>query len=165
VLEVSQTRKDDRTWIAQLLTESWGSTISVTRGRLYDATRLPGFVARYNQERTGLVTYRIEEEACEIVTMNSLLEGRGIGSALVEAVIKVAVNASCKRIWLITTNDNLTALRFWQKRGFSLVAVHRNAIEESRRLKPEMPLKGEHGIPIKDEIELEMCLSLKERPE
>ncbi len=97
--------------------------------------------------------------------MNSLLEGRGIGSALVEAVIKVAVNASCKRIWLITTNDNLTALRFWQKRGFSLVAVHRNAIEESRRLKPEIPLKGEHGIPIKDEIELEMCLSSQEPPE
>ena len=105
-----------------------------------------------------MITYRAEGNACEIVTLNSLVEGRGIGTALVQAVREVAVNAGCKRLWLITTNDNLTALRFWQKRGFWLVRVHRNAIADSRRLKPEIPLTGEHGIPIRDEIELEIVL-------
>jgi hypothetical protein len=59
---------------------------------------------------------------------------------------------------LITTNDNTKALRFWQKRGFRLAAVHRNAVEKSRKIKPEIPLTGNDGIPIKDEIELEMAL-------
>jgi ribosomal protein S18 acetylase RimI-like enzyme len=130
--------------------------MQVTRGWLHDASRLPGYVAIYNQERAGLITYRIEGDACEIVTLNSLVEGQGIGSALVQAVRKAAVEAGCRRLWLITTNDNLSALRFWQKRGFSLVSVHRNAIADARRLKPEMPLIGEHGIPIRDEIELEI---------
>ena len=145
-------------WIEALLREHWGSIIQVTRGRLHDASGLAGYVALYDQERTGLITYRAEGNACEIVTLNSLVEGRGIGTALVQAVREAALEAGCKRLWLITTNDNLTALRFWQKRGFSLMRVHRNAIADSRRLKPEIPLTGEHGIPIRDEIELEIVL-------
>ncbi|MEW5718069.1 MAG: GNAT family N-acetyltransferase, partial [Chloroflexota bacterium] len=82
----------------------------------------------------------------------------GIGSALIDAVKLRARQAGCKRLWLITTNDNLTALRFYQKRGFTLAALHRNALEESRKIKPEIPLVGEHGIPLRDEIELEMML-------
>jgi ribosomal protein S18 acetylase RimI-like enzyme len=105
-----------------------------------------------------LITYRVEGDVCEIITLNSLVEGRGIGTALVQAVREAAVEAGCRRLWLITTNDNLTALRFWQKRGFSLVRVYRNAVTDSRRLKPEIPLTGEHGIPIRDEIELEIIL-------
>jgi ribosomal protein S18 acetylase RimI-like enzyme len=158
MLEVRRTSADDRLWTETLLREHWGSTIQVTRGRLHDASGLPGYVAVYDQERAGLITYRIEGAACEIVTLNSLVEGHGIGTALVRAAREAAAEAGCKRLWLITTNDNLTALRFWQKRGFSLVQVHRNAIADSRRLKPEIPLTGEHGIPIRDEIELEMFL-------
>jgi RimJ/RimL family protein N-acetyltransferase len=78
--------------------------------------------------------------------------------ALIEAVKNTARAAKCKRLWLITTNDNLNALRFYQKRGFVLVAVHRNALEISRQLKPEIPLFGADGIPLRDEIELEMIL-------
>jgi len=106
----------------------------------------------------GLVTYRIDGDECEITTLNSLVEGIGIGSALVAAIKDAAVSAECKRLWLITTNDNLPALRFYQKRGFLLVAVHRNALQQSRRLKPEIPLVGRDGIPLRDEIELEMLL-------
>jgi GNAT superfamily N-acetyltransferase len=82
---------------------------------------------------------------------------------LIDAVRQEAQRAGCKRLWLITTNDNLTALRFYQRRGFVLVAVHRNAVELSRKLKPQIPLIGEHGIPIRDEIELEMPLNNGER--
>ena len=78
--------------------------------------------------------------------------------SLIDAVKEIAAAAGCKRIWLITTNDNTAALRFYQKYGLALVAVHRNAVEASRRLKPEIPLTGNDGIPIRDEIELEMVL-------
>jgi RimJ/RimL family protein N-acetyltransferase len=73
-------------------------------------------------------------------------------------VSNIALKAGCRRIWLITTNDNTAALRFYQKKGFSLVAVHRNAIERSRQLKPEIPETGNDGIPLRDEIELEIVL-------
>ncbi len=105
-----------------------------------------------------MVTYHTDGDECEVVTMNCLVKGVGIGSALLDAVKDVAASAKCKRLWLTTTNDNMAALRFYQKRGFSLVAVHRNALEQSRRLKPEIPWIGIDGIPLRDEIELELLL-------
>ena len=106
----------------------------------------------------GLVTYHVDEDACEIVTIDSLVPSRGVGTALIEAVKVAAIEAGCKRLWLITTNDNLNALRFYQKWGFELVAIHRNALEKSRELKPEIPTIGMDGIPLRDEIELEMVI-------
>ena len=136
----------------------WVSVKVVSRGRLHDADQLPGFIALMDGERVGLATYRIHSDECEIVTLNSLREGIGIGTALIEAVRSVAISNKCRRVWLITTNDNLQALRFYQRRGFSIVAVHRNALEQSRKLKPEIPLIGLDGIPLRDELELEMLL-------
>lgn len=146
----------DRAWVARLLTEHWSSTRLIARGRVHNADELPGFVAEAGGEPIGLVTYRLEEEQCEVVTLNSLREGIGVGSALLDAVRTAASQAGCRRMWLITTNDNLHALRFYQKRGWHLVAVHRDALDESRRLKPEIPLIGIDGIPLRDEIELEL---------
>lgn len=106
----------------------------------------------------GLVTYRIDGSECEIVTLDSAIEGMGIGSGLISAVKSAAMSAKCHRIWLITTNDNTPALRFYQKIGFVLVAVYPKSIEQSRKLKPEIPMIGLDGIPLRDEIELEMPL-------
>ncbi len=130
----------------------------VTRGKMHQADELPGFIAVHEGKPAGLVTYHINGNECEIVSMNSLVERTGIGSALIDAVKDVAAKAGCKRLWLITSNDNTAALRFYQKRGFSLVAVYRNAVEQSRKLKPEIPLIGNDGIPLRDEIELGMFL-------
>ncbi|MFC2070836.1 GNAT family N-acetyltransferase [Chloroflexota bacterium] len=152
--------KGDRNWVPGLLVEHWGSTKIVTRGKIYDADQLPGFTAIQVDKPVGLITYRLEGSECEIISINSLVERIGIGTALTKAVGGAAVEAGCKRIWLTTTNDNTAALRFWQKRGFSLVAVYRDAVEQSRKLKPEIPLTGEDGIPILDEIELEMLLHI-----
>ena len=74
------------------------------------------------------------------------------------AVRDTAIKARCRRLWLLTANDNLSALRFYQKWGLHIVAVYPNALEKSRRLKPEIPLLGREGIPLRDEIELEMTL-------
>lgn len=106
----------------------------------------------------GVVTYRIENEECEITSLNSFEENRGIGTALIKEVLDVAQKSNCKRVWLITTNDNIEAIRFYQKKGFDLKAVHINAIELSRKLKPSIPLTGMYGIPIKHELEFEMIL-------
>lgn len=105
-----------------------------------------------------MITYNIDGVQCEITILNSLVEGKGIGTSLVNEVVNVAGKAGCTRLWLITTNDNTAGLRFFQKRGFSLVAVYRNALEQSRKLKPEIPLTGNDGIPMRDEIKLEMVL-------
>jgi len=105
-------------------------------------------------EKIGLVTYRIADRECEIITLDSASPNIGVGTALVNEVKAVADKSGCGRVWLITTNDNLHALRFYQKRGFELVAVHRHAVTRSRQLKPGIQLTGVEGIPIRDEIEL-----------
>ncbi|HUV93240.1 MAG TPA: GNAT family N-acetyltransferase, partial [Anaerolineae bacterium] len=128
----------DRDWVKLLLEERWLSTDIVTRGRVHHADRLPGFTATLDDTPVGLVTYHIEDDACEIITLNSLVERWGIGSALIEAVREAAVAAGCSRLWLISTNDNQAALCFYQRKGFSVVAVYHDALEESRRLKPEI---------------------------
>jgi N-acetylglutamate synthase-like GNAT family acetyltransferase len=156
--QIRSLNKDDKPWVIDLLKEWWAGPTVVTRGRLCRADELPGFIAEQDDKPVGLITYDIMGKSCEIVTMNSLIEQRGIGSALITAVRDAAIKAGCQRLWLITTNDNTAVLRFYQKRGFSLVAVHRNTIEESRRLKPEIPLIGNDGIPLRDEIELEIIL-------
>jgi ribosomal protein S18 acetylase RimI-like enzyme len=145
-------------WAAGLLRDRWGSTQIVSRGRLHDADRSPSFVAVQQGQPVGLVTYRLEGDQCEIVSLDSLVEGMGIGAALIDAVRGTAAAAGCCRLWLVTTNDNTAALRFYQKRGFSLVAVHRHALDRARELKPEIPLVGMNGIPLQDEIELELLL-------
>jgi ribosomal protein S18 acetylase RimI-like enzyme len=92
------------------------------------------------------------------VTIDSAKPGIGIGTLLIEAVTQAAREAGCKRLWLITTNDNLHALRFYQKHGFTLLTVHRYALDASRQLKPSIPLIGNDHIPLHHEIELEMIL-------
>lgn len=136
----------------------WDAEIVVAHGVIYRPAALPGFLAEAAGAPVGLLTYHIAGEACEIVTLDSLRPGCGIGTALIAAAAAVARQAGCRRLWLITTNDNVHALRFYQKRGFRLAALHRDAVAVSRALKPEIPLIGMDGIPIRDEIELEMAV-------
>jgi GNAT superfamily N-acetyltransferase len=149
----------DREWVSEFMLELWGSNKVVSRGVVYYPQDLPGFEAMYDGEKVGLVTYNVTGTSCEIVTINSIHPFAGVGTAMIEAVKNVALQSGCERLWLITTNDNMNALRFYQKRGFVLVAVHRNALDISRKLKPEIPLIGNDGIPLRDEIELEMILN------
>lgn len=148
---------NEKEWVARLITERWGAEFIAAHHEVYDCKNLPGFVAVQAEEKIGLVTYTISGTDCEIVSLDSLRPGMGIGTALVDAVRAAAVEAGCKRLWLVTTNDNMNALRFYQKRGFVLVEIHRGAVDFARRLKP-IPLIGANSIPLHDEIELEMIL-------
>ncbi|MFQ5805821.1 MAG: GNAT family N-acetyltransferase [Phycisphaerae bacterium] len=156
--QIRPSQADDRRWIVRLLVKRWHSTEIVTRGRTHRADRLPGFVAEVERQPVGLLTYHITAGQCEIVSLDSLRAGSGIGTALLDAVRAAARVAGCRRMWLITTNDNRAALRFYQKRGWRLVAIHRDALAEARRLKPEIPPTGIDGIPLRDELELQILL-------
>ena len=138
--------------------EQWGAHTVVVHDAVYAPHTLPGFVAVLDAAWLGLITYHVANDACEIVTLASMREGMGVGTALVETVADEARRVGCTRVWLITTNDNLHALRFYQKRGFRLVAVHRDAVDRARKVKPEIRLVGNDGIPLHDEIELELTV-------
>jgi ribosomal protein S18 acetylase RimI-like enzyme len=143
---------------ADRIARNWGSELVVVHGQLFRPAELPGFVAVDGDEWLGLLTYHSDGDSCEIVTLDTNCPNQGIGTALIEAVRRTAQQAGCRRLWLVTTNDNTAALRFYQKRGFSLAALHANAVARSRQIKPEIPLTGNDGIPIRDEIEMEMWL-------
>jgi ribosomal protein S18 acetylase RimI-like enzyme len=148
----------ERRWMESRKERLFGGDIVVSRGRIHRPQELAGFVAVMGGEIVGLATFLVRGAQCELVTLDALLQWRGIGTALLVAVEESARRAGCTRLWLITTNDNVAAMRFYQRRGFAFVTVHRNAIEESRRLKPAIPAVGHHSIPITDEIEMEQAL-------
>lgn len=148
----------DREWITPFLIEHWGTVRFVSRGRLFRADDNPGFVALRDGSPVGLITWEIYRGDCEITSVNSLVEGAGIGTGFIQSVKDTAIHSGCRRLWLVTTNDNTHALKFYQKRGFTIAAVYPDAIKQSRLLKPEIPYTGNEGIPIRDEIEMEMLL-------
>jgi GNAT superfamily N-acetyltransferase len=147
----------DRDWIRQLIHERWAAEFVVVHGATFHPDELPGFLAETAAAKAGLITYSITGEGCEIVTLDSLSPQKGIGGALIESVRAAAQRAGCRRLMVVTTNDNLTALRFYQRKGFVLAALRPNAMKETRKRKP-VPLLGGDGIPIRDEIELERIL-------
>ena len=151
--------QDERAWIERQLAESWGSTIVVSRGRTHDASSLSALVAVQGDELVGLATFAMEDTECELVTLDALRQRSGIGSALLARVAEQVAQNGCRRLWLITTNDNIDAIRFYQRRRMRLVAVHRGAVDDARGAKPAIPLIGEYGIPIHDELEFELQLS------
>ena len=148
---------DDGDWIAQFITERWGAEFVAAHYEVFHCRDLPGFIATEAERKIGLLTYKITGNDCEVVSLDSLRPCMGVGTGLIDAVRAAAAESGCKRLWLVTTNDNMNALRFYQKRGFVLVKINRNAIEFARNLKP-VPLIGADDIPLRDEIELEMIL-------
>jgi len=149
---------DDLPRLRRFWIHHWGGEEMITRGNIYRPEQLDGFVVEDGKEWIGLLTFFLKEDECEITSLDSLREGQGIGRKLMDAVVEEARNQNCRRVFLITTNDNMNALRFYQKRGFELAALHRGTVIESRKLKPSIPLTGFDDIPLRDEIELEMNL-------
>jgi ribosomal protein S18 acetylase RimI-like enzyme len=150
-------RDPDRTWAEHLLSDRFGGALQVRRGELIDVLALPGFVAEHDGRPVGLLTFQRQARECELAIVIAEDQRRGIGTALLEALR--AEVTDCERIWLVTTNDNLEALRFYQRRGFVLTSLRPGAVDDARkRLKPQISHTGEFGIPIRDELELELRL-------
>jgi ribosomal protein S18 acetylase RimI-like enzyme len=117
----------------------------------------PAVLAWSGGQLVGAATYVIEGDDCELLTLHAGTRFTGTGSALLAMVKELARDAGCRRLWLVTTNDNVDALRFYQRRGFRLAQLRPGAVDASRdMLKPEIPKLGEHDIPLRDELELVM---------
>jgi ribosomal protein S18 acetylase RimI-like enzyme len=157
-MNIRRLEPDDLPRLREFWVEHWGGDSMVIHGEIVHPEQLEGLAVQDGREWIGLVTFRIMGDDCEIISLDSVRERKGIGSALIEMVVEEARTKGCRRIFLDTTNDNLHALGFYQRRGFELVNIYCCAVNESRKIKPGIPLIGESGIPIRDEIELEMIL-------
>jgi ribosomal protein S18 acetylase RimI-like enzyme len=158
LIAVREIEPSDREWVRSFLEEHFGSTKVVSRNVLHRADDLPGFIAMYRGEPSALLTYCVMNGELEVVSLHAAIAGRGLGSRLLASARERARDLQCRRLWLITTHDNEPAIAFYKRWGMHLAAVHRGAIAQSRKLKPEISLVGIGGCPIEDEIEFELLL-------
>ena len=159
-LSLRRLSPNDLPRLRQFWIDHWGGDEMITRGNIYRPEQLEGFVVEDAEKWIGLLTFLIKDGDYEVTSLDSLREGQGIGSMLIDKAIEEARAKGCRRLFLITTNDNLHALGFYQKRGLEIVMIYRGAVNESRKRKPSIPLVGMNGIPLRDEIELEMLLKV-----
>ncbi|WP_323679745.1 GNAT family N-acetyltransferase [Exiguobacterium indicum] len=147
--------EETRSQVKAFFTKQWGSSQMVTSTGVHDCSLLDGFYAKNDDhEIIGLITYHMTSQTCEIISLDSLEEGKGIGSQLMQVVEEKATQQQCDLLTLVTTNDNEHAIRFYQHRGYTVSKVIPNAVDLARKIKPEIPLYNEKGVPIKDEIVL-----------
>ena len=149
---------DDRDRVAAFL-EARGMRYAARLGELHDPIADAAFLAEDGGDLMGVLTYRVDGRDCEVSSLYVATTWQGIGSALIDAAVDAVRTRGVDRLWLVTTNDNVDALRFYQRRGFRLVELHVGAVDTSRaRLKPSIPEVGDHAIPLHDELVLERWL-------
>jgi ribosomal protein S18 acetylase RimI-like enzyme len=148
----------DRPMLTWLVTELWGSETVAVHGTMFRPAELGGFIAERAGRLAGLLTYDVEADMLEVVTLNAIERRTGIGTMLMEAAVSAARRHGCREVRLTTTNDNVDALRFYQRRGFRLAELRPGAVDRSRREKPEIPRTGDYGIPLRDEIDLMLLI-------
>ena len=129
----------DAGWIEALLDEEWGGPIIWADGRAFGCLAPPTLIA---EPHAGFAIYGVAGDRAELVLLEALQPGRGIGTALVEALAALLASQGVRELWLTTTNDNLDALRFDQRRGFRLVDVRAGVMDEYRKCKPTIPEVG-----------------------
>lgn len=159
-MRVTELSDDDRIWVKERTELLFGGDFVVSRNEVHDPHKLPGFIATVERERVGLATYSIYGGECELVTIDSLCQFMGVGSMLLDKVTAVARKAGCQKIWAIVTNDNLDAQRFFQRRGFFLSQVRVGSMTKIRLLKPNVPRVGYYDLPVRDEFEYELDLTV-----
>ena len=153
-LSVRPVEPSDRDALRALVRERWSGDRVIVGGRTFAPGELPALVAEREGRAQGYLTYAVRGELLEIVTLDATYPRNGAGTALVEALVGLAARNGAERVTVTTTNDNLDALRFYQRRGFRLAALRPGAVDAARVLKPTIPLTGELGIPLRDEIDL-----------
>lgn len=159
-IEVCPAGAADGGWIRELLEARWGGVTMVSGGKELALLELPGLVAWDGGRRVGLATLWSRPGGdAELVSLDSIDEGRGVGSRLLAAAVAWARAAGAAALCVVTTNDNLPALGFYQRRGFVLAELRPGAVGRARERKPAIPETGWGGIPLRDEIELRHPLS------
>jgi GNAT superfamily N-acetyltransferase len=160
LVEIRPTETVDTQTLVDHVVSTWHAESVAARDELIFPARLPGFVALSGGRIVGHVSYRVAGERCEVTSIDANPSRAGTGTLLLKAAIEAAGAVGCKTVWLTTTNDNVDALRFYQRRGFRLSALRVGAVDRARRsLKPEIPRVGSYGIPVCDELDLELELT------
>ncbi|MCT2280309.1 GNAT family N-acetyltransferase [Micromonospora chalcea] len=163
-IRVRQARDGDRDALAALHEREWGGPLVVVHDTRYDLRDLPTLVAVDETGGfAGALAYRVDADGLEVVSLAASVSGNGAGTALLAAAEEAARAAGADRIWLVTTNDNLGALRFYQRRGLRIVAVDAGAVDRARAVKPTIPQVGADGIPLHDELRLARHLTVADR--
>ncbi|WP_436876332.1 GNAT family N-acetyltransferase [Mammaliicoccus sciuri] len=157
-MKVIHTNDINKQVLIDLYIDNWGDDEMVVSSGTYQLSDLPGFVAYDEAEIIGVITYIIRNDQIEIISLDSFRENVGIGSQLLKKLEEISEEKDITNISVITTNDNLNALKFYQKRGYNIRKVIPNAVEKARKQKPSIPQFTENGIPIRDEIVLEKYL-------
>jgi hypothetical protein len=157
-LTITALTPENRALVDAYLAGEWGADFVVSRGRITKIPECKGFLAESDGEFLGAVLYEISGDECEVAVLDCRRKGIGAGTALLGKVIETAKDENCRRVWLVTSNDNIDAIRFYQKRGWNLAAVYIDAMDAVRKLKPTVPLIGENGIPLRHELEFEVKL-------
>jgi len=161
IFNIESVSAQTRDLVTAYIIKEWQTAQIKIRGEVIDCSTIDGFII-FDESREnvlGLITYIFREDACEIVSLNSERPRLGIGTALVEKLKEAAIAHGCKAMRLLTSNDNLNAIGFYQKRGFDLVGVNIGAIDRARAtFKPEIPLIGQNGIPLHHELDFSMDL-------
>ncbi|MCF6136414.1 GNAT family N-acetyltransferase [Pseudalkalibacillus berkeleyi] len=152
-MKIIHTDERSRKTVKEFLAQHWGSSRIVVSTGTYQCERLDGFIAiNDSDEMIGLITYIVLDDYMEVISFDSVYENSGTGTKLLDTLERFAVSLNLRAIQLITTNDNLNALGFYQKRGFQIMDVYPNSVANARKIKPEIPLVAENNIPIRDEL-------------
>jgi GNAT superfamily N-acetyltransferase len=115
-------------------------------------------------EVQGLITWHIEGDWAEIVTVDAFQQGRHIGGRLIDGAEAELRRRGVARAMIVTTNDNLRALGFYVRHGYRLVKIALDDMDRVRSLKPHVPQQGQEGIPLRDMLELEKDLAAAPTP-
>ena len=149
-VEIRALQADDEARAERLIEAELGNRTQARLDELVDVLAFPGFGAWTGEHLVGVATYHGDELAA--LAVDRAHRGRGVGAALVEAVADVLAQQNVRTMWLVTTNDNLDAMRLYQRHGFRLTEVRRGGVDAARALKPVIPVVGEHGIEMHDEL-------------
>jgi ribosomal protein S18 acetylase RimI-like enzyme len=152
---IKEKTTEDNSWIVEYMEREWGGNFIITNGRMHYIEQLAGIILSENQKNIGICLYEEGNNECEIVLLEAFEKNKGVGTILIKEMISRMKNMNWRRIWLITTNDNLDAIRFYQRRKFRINKINKNGIDKARKLKHTIPLVGNYGIPIHGEIEME----------
>lgn len=137
--------------------ERWGGLI-VSLYREFVAADVEGLVVASEGEEAALVTWHVDGDSAEIVSLDALIPGQGYGSTALAAAEDLLRARGVRRLWLTTTNDNAAAIAVYLRGGWRLVAVHLDHMDRVRARKPAVPLIGENGLALCDAWELEKRL-------
>ena len=157
-LKIRPAASADNKWLEELMNRDWGGLPLVIRGKKFYPSQLDGIIAENENGIAGFLFYEVRDKDCEIIVFEVFDKFKGTGTSILDNLKEVAKDKKCQRIYLMTTNDHLDALRFYQKRGFHICGIHIDSVKDSRKIKPTIGMTGDHDIPVRDEIDLEFLL-------